>query len=112
MGIVTAIIAIVTALPNLIQGVEAAFGKKSGQGATKWIAVEQALSTPIENFANQLASSVPNATVDKVSSSIAKFTKATNDAVVAFYNDVGWPTTPAPATPAPIVPPATPTATS
>jgi hypothetical protein len=91
--ILAAVLSIVTALPNLITGIEAAFGKKSGQGSAKWIAVEQALSTPIQNIATQLANSVPNAKVDQISSEVAKFTKATNDAIVAFYNSVGWPTT-------------------
>jgi hypothetical protein len=93
MGVIlTAVISIISALPNLITGIEAAFGKKSGQGASKWIAVEQALSTPIQNIANSLAASVPNATVDKVAAEVSKFTKASNDAIVAFYNAVGWPT--------------------
>ena len=92
MGVIlTAVIGIISALPNLIAGIEAAFGKGKGQGASKWISVEQALSTPIQNIANQLAATVPNAKVDAVAAEVSKFTKATNDAIVAFYNSVGWP---------------------
>lgn len=108
MGVIlAAVLSIVSALPSLITGIEAAFGKKSGQGASKWIAIEQALSTPIQNMANSLASSVPNAKVDAVAAEISKFTKATNDAIVAFYNSVGWPTGAPATTP---TPPATPVA--
>lgn len=97
-------IGILSALPSLIQGVEAAFGKKSGQGPSKWIAVETALSAPITALANEIAASVPNADASKISAQVAIWVKAVNDATVQFYNSAGWPTTP-PATAAPVTPP-------
>lgn len=103
-AILSAVISIVGSLPQLISGIEAAFGKKSGQGSQKWISIETALSPVITNFASEIAATVPNAKVDSVAAEIAKFTKATNDAIVAFYNSVGWPVG-TPATTAPVVPP-------
>ena len=97
-------IGIASALPSLITGIEAAFGKKSGQGAQKWIAVETALSGPISTLANEVAASVPNADASKISGEVAVWVKAVNDATVSFYNSVGWPVTP-PVTPAPVTPP-------
>lgn len=108
--IISAVIGIAQALPNLIVGIEAAFGGKPKQGAAKWIAVETALSKPISYIAETVAKTVPNAKVDLVATEVAKLTKAFNDGVVAFYNSVGWPTSEATLViPAPIVPPTTPT---
>ena len=99
-------IGIASALPSLITGIEAAFGKKSGQGAQKWIAVETALSQPISQLAQEVAATIPNSDASRISGQVAVWVKAVNDATVTLYNSVGWPTTP-PVTPGPVpVPPA------
>lgn len=85
------IMGIVGALPNLIQGVETAFGKKPKAGPEKWIGVETALSAPIQALATLIAKSAPNQDAQKISAAVSIFVKATNDAIVAFYNSVGWP---------------------
>jgi len=85
------VVDLVTALPNLIVGVETAFKSQPNSGPAKWISVEQSLSTPIQSLANEMAKTIPNVTADKVSADVSKFTKAVNDAVVTFYNDAGWP---------------------
>jgi len=86
------VIDVMSALPNLIVGVEKAFKSQPKSGPAKWISVEQSLSTPIQKLADEMTKAIPNATADKVSADVSKFTKAVNDAVVTFYKDTGWPT--------------------
>ena len=91
------VLSLLTALPNLITGVEAAFSNKPKSGPEKWIAVETALASPISAIATEISKMAPDADTQKISASVAVFTKAANDAVVSFFNAVGWPVTPQPA---------------
>lgn len=91
------IVSVLTALPSLITGVEAAFSNKPKSGPEKWIAVETALSAPISAIAEQIAKMAPNADAQKIAASVSIFTKAVNDAIVAFFNAVGWPASAKPA---------------
>lgn len=91
LTIVKLVIDVITALPSLITGVEAAFGSKPKSGPSKWIAVESALSGPISSLASEVSKTVPNKKADEIATAVAVFTKGVNDAIVAFYNSVGWP---------------------
>ena len=86
------LIGILSGLPAIITGVESAFKSKPKSGPAKWISVETALSAVIEDLANSVAKMSPNKNVDTVSTDVAVFTKAVNDAVVTFFNAAGWPT--------------------
>lgn len=84
------VIPVITALPELISGIEKLWTGVPKAGAQKWIAVEQALSGSIVAVANQVAALAPDGTkVDEVSAKIAVFTKAVNDAFVKLCNDLG-----------------------
>lgn len=80
----------ITALPQLIDGIEKLFAGRPKSGAAKWIAVEQALSGSIVLVANEVAALAPDGTkVDEISAKVAIFTKAVNDAFVKLCNDLG-----------------------
>ena len=81
--------ALLSALPQLIAGIEALFKGTPKAGAQKWIAVEQALSQSIALLAQEVAQLAPGTPVDKASAAIAIFTKAVNDAFVKLCNDLG-----------------------
>lgn len=87
------VIDIITALPNLIRGVETAFSSQPKSGPSKWISVETSLGPIITSLANELAKNAPDKNVQDVAAKVSVFTKAVNDAIVAFYNAVGWPST-------------------
>jgi len=86
------VLQLLQALPSLIKGVEALWAHKPKSGPEKWLAVEQAASGTIESIADAIVKANPNAKVDAVTTAVAQFTKAANDALVKLYNDVGWPT--------------------
>jgi hypothetical protein len=86
------IVGILSGLPQIITGVESVFKSKPKSGPQKWIAVETALSSVIEQLANDIAKMSPNKDAQQISSEVAVFTKAVNDAIVKFFNAVGWPT--------------------
>lgn len=79
----------ITALPQLISGIEALFKGTPKAGAQKWIAIEQALSGSISMVAQEIAQLAPATPVDAVSAKVAIFTKAVNDAFVTLCNDLG-----------------------
>jgi hypothetical protein len=99
--IFTMILQLATGIPSLVQAAEALWAHKPKSGPAKWIAVEQGASGLIQEIAQEVVNTVPNAKVDAVAAAAAKYTKASSDALVAFYNDVGWPTVVTPAVPAP-----------
>lgn len=78
-----------TALPQLITGIEALFKGVPKAGAQKWISVETALSQSITIVAQEVAQLAPGTSADKVSAEVAKFSKAVNDAFVALANGLG-----------------------
>lgn len=85
---------ILNVLPNIITTMEQLWNSKPKSGAEKWIGVEQALSGSITLAANEIAKMAPAGTkAEVISSAIAKFTKACNDAFVGLMNDLGLFTT-------------------
>jgi hypothetical protein len=83
------IVPLLSALPQLIQGLEAMWKGTKSAGATKWIAVETALSSSIELVANEVAAAVPATNAGHVSNAVAIFTKKVNDAFVELANTLG-----------------------
>jgi len=82
-------VAALSALPQIIAGVEALWKDTPKSGSYKWIAVEQALSASISLVAQEVASLAPNTPVNTVSAKVAVFTKAVNDAFVTLCNGLG-----------------------
>jgi len=90
MGILSIIIGIVTSLPNLITGMENAFRGVPKSGSAKWIGVETALSSTIQNVADTIVKAAPaGSDPDKIAAAVAKYTKASNDAFVLLMNETG-----------------------
>jgi hypothetical protein len=83
------VIPALTAIPQLVQGVESLWKGTPKSGAQKWIAVEQALSASIVTVAQEISQLAPNTPVDTVSAKVAIFSKAVNDAFVKLANDLG-----------------------
>jgi hypothetical protein len=83
------VIPVLSALPQLVVGIESLWKGTPKAGAQKWIAVEQALSQSISLVAQEVAQLAPNTPVNTVSAKVALFTKAVNDAFVALCNDLG-----------------------
>lgn len=84
------IVPILTALPNLILGVEALWSNKPKSGASKWISVEQATSGTIQLAAQEVAKLAPAGTPEQtISDAVAVFTKSVNDAFVTLMNTLG-----------------------
>lgn len=81
---------VIPVLPQLIASIEQLWKGTPKAGASKWIAIEQALSGTISTVANQVALLAPPGTkIDTVSAAIAIFTKTVNDALVKLFNDLG-----------------------
>jgi hypothetical protein len=81
---------ILPAIPQLISAVEGVFAGQPASGPQKWLAVEQALSQSISSVAADLAKlAPPGSDPQKISAAVALYTKAVNDATVAFANGVG-----------------------
>ena len=78
-----------TALPQLITGIESLFKNVPKFGASKWILVELALSQSITTVAQEITQLAPGTSADKASAEVAKFSKAVNDAFVALANGLG-----------------------
>lgn len=102
----TLVLQLLTGIPSLITAAEAMWQHLPKSGPQKWISVEQGASGLIQSIVQEVLACTPNAKADSIATAVSKFTKAANDALVAFYNDVGWPTAatapaPAPAAPAP-----------
>jgi hypothetical protein len=83
------IVPLLSALPSLVQGIEALFHGTPKSGPTKWIAIEQALSQAIQMVATEVAQLNPSLSADRVAGSVARFTKAVNDAFVLLCNELG-----------------------
>lgn len=88
-AIVKYVIPVLSALPQLVVGIESLWKGTPKAGAIKWIAVEQALSSSISLVAQEIAQLAPGTPVDTVSAKVAIFTKAVNDAFVTLCNELG-----------------------
>lgn len=84
------VVPILTALPDLILGVENLWKHTPGSGPQKWISIEQSVSGTIEVAANEVAKLAPSGTpASQISAEIAIFTKTVNDAFVTLMNNLG-----------------------
>jgi hypothetical protein len=90
---------VVPVIPSLVTDVESLFRGKQKAGAQKWIAIEQVLSAPIAQLSSELAAVAPaGSKPQEIAKHVAIYTKAINDATVAFANAIGaFPSSTAPA---------------
>jgi hypothetical protein len=90
---------VVPVIPSLVTDIESLFRGKQKAGAAKWIAMEQLLAGPIQQLSTELAAVAPPGTKPElIALHVAVYTKAINDATVAFANGLGmFPTTGTPA---------------
>ena len=76
-------------IPGLIINIENLFSNKPKSGASKWIAVEQAISGSIEDVASEVAKLAPaGTTAAQISGALAVFSKDVNDSFVRLANDL------------------------
>jgi hypothetical protein len=80
---------IVPVIPSLVTDIENLFRGKKKSGAQKWIAVETTLAPHIADLAQALAAQAPPGTkVEEISKYVSIYTRAVNDATVAFANSL------------------------
>jgi hypothetical protein len=78
---------IIPAIPGLVGSIEGLFRGKKKAGAQKWIAVETVLAPHIADLAQALAVEAPPGTkLEEISRHVSIYTRAVNDATVAFAN--------------------------
>jgi hypothetical protein len=93
---------VIPVIPSLVTDIENLFRGKKKAGAQKWLAVEQLLAPQVEELSTQIAAiAPPGSKKADIAKHVAQYTRAINDATVAFANAVGaFPSTNAPAVPA------------
>lgn len=88
--ILTWIMRIIPVVPSLVTDIENLWRGKPKAGAQKWLSVEQALSSSIEEVAQDAAKFAPPGTkAEEISAAVAIFSKAVNDAAVTLANALG-----------------------
>jgi hypothetical protein len=93
---------VIPVIPSLVTDVENLFRGKHKAGPQKWLAVEQLLGPIVQQLSTELAALAPPGTkAQDIAKHVSTYTKAVNDATVAFANAVGaFPKAGAPAVPA------------
>jgi hypothetical protein len=81
---------VIPVIPSLVTDVENLFRGKAKQGPAKWLAVEQLLAPTVEELTGKLIAVAPAGTKAlDIEKHVKAYTKAVNDATVAFANAVG-----------------------